>query len=210
MDAVDHIYRHLARTPDTGLFYRKGASLQLEGFVDSDWAGDKDCSISTTGYCFRLAGGIVSWRSQRQKTVATSSTHAEYVAASEAAKEAFWIIGLLNELSFLDPLLSQGTMPLYIDNSLALKLTKNPESYARTRHIDVRYHYVRELVESKVIDTRWISGKTNPADMFTKPLPIVTLQAIKDNVSVGPPYSTVAAQARTASVAAVRQGESSH
>lgn len=122
--------------------------------------------------------------SQRQKTVATSSTHAEYVTASEATKEAYWVRGFLNELSVLEPYLRQEPIPLHIDNSSAVKLSKNPESHARTRYIDIRHHYIREQVEERHIQPIWISGKTNPADLFTKALPAPTLDNLTSKLGL--------------------------
>lgn len=183
-DAVSRMYRYLATDPAKGIFYQKGGSLQVVGYVDSDWAGCKDTKRSTTGYVFMLAGGPISWVSQRQQTVSTSSAQAEYVAASDAAKEAYWIRGFMNTLSAIEPALRQDTIPLHIDNESALKLTKNPESHARTRHIDIRYHYVREEVEAGHIEPIWISGKENPADMFTKALPSRTLAQFRGKVGM--------------------------
>jgi transposase InsO family protein len=180
-DTVSHVFRYLNSEPDKGIKYDRltdGQELKLDGYVDSDWAGDKDTSLSTTGYVFTLAGGPVTWSSQKQKNVATSTTHAEYFAASESAKEAYWLRSFMNEIAVLDGRIHQDTVPLHIDNNSAFKLTKNPESHARTRHIDIRYHYIRELVEDGIIAPEWIPGKDNPADMFTKALTAPLLQII--------------------------------
>ena len=183
-DAVSQIFRNILDDPDKGILYFRDGSLLAQGYVDSDWAGDKDTSKSTTGFVFTLAGGPISWSSQRQKSVATSSTHAEYVAASEAAKEAYWIRSFMNEIGRLDDRILQKAVPLHIDNLSAVKLTKNPEAHARTRHIDIRYHYIREQVENGVIEPIWIPGKENPADMFTKPLSSPVLQRICDSINI--------------------------
>jgi hypothetical protein len=171
-----------------GLHYSRqndNEPLILRGYVDSDWAGEKSSSLSTTGYVFTLAGSPVAWSSQRQKNVATSSTHAEYFAASEAAKQAYWLCGWMNEIAVLDSRIMQGVVPLHIDNESAVKLTKNPESHARTRHIDIRYHYIRELVEDGTIETIWIPGTENPADMFTKPLAAPPIEMICKKLGLG-------------------------
>ncbi|XMA17431.1 hypothetical protein WAI453_010222 [Rhynchosporium graminicola] len=102
--------------------------------------------------------------------ISTSSTHAEYVAASDATKEAVWLLGFFNELNKAMGKEIQPGIVLHIDNASALKITKNPEFHRRTKHIDIRYHYIRECVESGQIIPQWISGKENIADILTKPL----------------------------------------
>ena len=170
MDAVLQEFRYLAGTPQRGLLFRKDGDSTLRGFVDSDWGGDTDTGKSTTGWVFTLAGSPISWASQRQKTVSSSSTEAEYIAASDACKEAIWLKGFHNEIAPRMNYAEQKTIPLAIDNASALKLTKNPEFHGRTKHINIRHHFIRECVENGDIIPEWISGKTNPADLFTKPL----------------------------------------
>ena len=171
MNAVLQEFRYLAGTPETRLFFQKNGDPVLRGFVNSDWGGDTDTGKSTTGWVFCLAGSPISWSSQRQKTVSSSSTEAEYIAASDACKEAIWLKGFHNEIVPIMNHPKRDTIPLAIDNASALKLTKNPEFHGRTKHINIRHHFIRECVEKKQIVPEWISGKANPADLFTKPLP---------------------------------------
>jgi hypothetical protein len=117
MDAVDRIFAYLKGDPGKGIVYSDKHGLQLMGFVDSDFAGCEDSRKSTTGWVFTLAGGPVSWSSQRQKTVATSTMDAEYIACAEAAKEAMWIRNFINDLRI--PGIYIETVPLYIDNNSA-------------------------------------------------------------------------------------------
>ena len=169
MDAVNRIFAYLKNDPGKGIVYSGNKGLQLRGFVDSDFAGCEDSRRSTTGWVFTLAGGPVSWSSQRQKTVATSTMDAEYNAAAEAAKEAVWIRSFINDLRI--PGVHIDTVPLYIDNNSALKLTKNPEFHSRSRHINVKHHFVREKVEEGFINTQRVQTTDNLADVFTKALP---------------------------------------
>ena len=168
MDAVDRIFAYLKNDPGKGIVYSGKHGLQLRGFVDSDFAGCEDSRKSTTGWVFTLAGGPVSWASQRQKTVATSTMDAEYIAGTEAAKEAVWIRNFINDLQI--PGVYIDTIPLYIDNNSALKLTRNPEFHSRSKHIDVKYHFIREKVEEGVINTQRVDTADNLADVFTKAL----------------------------------------
>jgi hypothetical protein len=165
MDTVDRIFAYLKNDPGV---YSGKHGLQLRGFVDSDFAGCEDSRKSTTGWVFTLAGGPVSWSSQRQKKVATSTMDAEYIAGAEAAKEAVWIRNFINDLRI--PGVHVDTVPPYIDNNSALKLTRNPEFHSRSKHIDVKHHFIREKVEEGVINTQRVDTTDNLADVFTKAL----------------------------------------
>lgn len=169
MDVVDQIFTYLKYDPGKGITYSDKQGVQLSGFVDSDFAGCEDSRRSTTGWVFTLAGGPVSWSSQRQKTVATSTMDAEYIAGAEAAKEAVWIRNFINDLRI--PGVHIENVPLYIDNNSALKLTRNPEFHSRSKHIDVKHHFIREKVDEGVIDTQRVGTSDNLADILTKALP---------------------------------------
>ncbi|SCN96432.1 uncharacterized protein FFFS_02244 [Fusarium fujikuroi] len=175
-EALNEIFAYLKRTAKTGFRYRKGdGSLNLVGFADSDFGGCLDSRRSTTGWIFLLGNAPISWSSQRQKTVALSTTDAEYVAASEAAKEAIWIRGFVNNLQLLPNL---EAVTLYVDNEGARKLSRNPEFHNRTKYIDIRHHFIRERVESGELDTQRVDTLYNIADLLTKPLGRVRLQQL--------------------------------
>ncbi|KAH9753489.1 Integrase catalytic domain-containing protein [Citrus sinensis] len=161
--AVKWILRYLYGTVDVGLLFKKDCGQQCVGYCDSDFAGDLDKRRSTTGYVFTLGGGPVSWRSILQSTIALSTTEAEYMAATEAVKEAIWLKGLLGDLGVI-----QENIAVFCDNQSAIFLAKNQTYHARTKHIDVKYHYVREIIESGVVLLRKIDTKDNPSDMLTK------------------------------------------
>ena len=168
MDAVNRIFAYLNSNRSKGIHYSGKNGFQLQGFVDSDFAGCEDSRKSTTGWVFTLAGGPISWSSQRQKTVATSTLDAEYIAGAEAAKEAVWIRNFINDLRI--PGLYVKSVPLFIDCNSALKLTRNPEFHSKSKHIDVKHHFIREKVESEEIDTQRVNTKDNLADVLTKAL----------------------------------------
>lgn len=172
MDAVRRIYAYLKRFPDIGPSYQSAPdnaqACELVGYVDSDWAGCHDTRRSTTGWTFTLGGTPIAWASKRQKSVAMSTCEAEYIAAAEAAKEAIWLRNLLSELNI--PQISLGPTTLMIDNNAAMKLTKNPEFHARTKHIELRHHFLREQVLEGNINVVRVDTKDNLADIFTKPL----------------------------------------
>ena len=140
--------------------------LTLVGYADADWANDMDTRRSTTGYVFMLGGGAVSWRSRRQPSVALSTTEAEYMAACEATTEAMWLRGFLSDLGY------QQERPTVIfgDNEGAVALTKNDRYHARTKHIDIRFHYIRERVKESSVEIKSKRTGEMIADMLTKPM----------------------------------------
>ncbi|KAL0411651.1 UNVERIFIED_CONTAM: Retrovirus-related Pol polyprotein from transposon TNT 1-94 [Sesamum latifolium] len=145
------------------LMYAMENSQCVIGYCDSDFAGDMDKWRSTTGYVFTLAKAPVNWRSTLQSTVALSTTEAEYMAITEAVKEAIWLQGLLGELG-----IDQKHVTVHCDSQSAIQLAKNQVYNARTKHIDVRYHFVQEILEEGGVKIQKIRTTENPADMLTK------------------------------------------
>ncbi len=138
----------------------------MRGFSDSDYAGDPSTRRSTSGFIFVLCGGPVAWSSRRQPCVALSSTEAEFVASCDAAKEGVWLKRLLSEMmpGF------NGPIPLMCDNQSAIQLVRNPVFHQRTKHIDVRFCFVRERQETGDINVLYIPSVDPLADPLTKPL----------------------------------------
>ena len=120
---------------------------------------------SVTGFFFKLANGIISWQSRSQKTVALSSTEAEYMALSDCSRQAVWISSILQELR-----MSIGTVPIAGDNQGSIFISSNPVQEKRSKHIDIRYHYVRDCIEGKKFAIFFVDGVSNPADLFMKNL----------------------------------------
>jgi hypothetical protein len=168
--AVKKILRYISGTLDHGLVYQRNMEnedLRLIAYVDSDFACDKHDSKSTTGYVIMLAGCAIAWRTTKQKSNATSTVEAEFMAASTAAKEVIWLHLLLTEIlgvkSLMRPLLR-------LDNEGAEALSKAECMSEKTKHIRYTYHFLRECHNTGLLEITHISGKENPADMFTKPL----------------------------------------
>ncbi|KAE8733376.1 hypothetical protein F3Y22_tig00001323pilonHSYRG00009 [Hibiscus syriacus] len=159
---VKRILRYIKGTSNVALCYG-GSNLLINGYVDSDYAGDLDKSKSTTGYVFKVTGGDISWVSKLQSVVATFTTEAEYVAATQASKEAIWLKMLLEELGH-----NQEFVSLFCDNQSALHLARNPTFHSRTKHIRVQYHFIREKVEEGTIYMQKIHTNDNIADFMTK------------------------------------------
>jgi hypothetical protein len=138
----------------------------LIGYCDSDYGGDLETRRSTTGHCFMFRGSLISWGSTRQTTVATSTCEAEYMALTEAAKEAIWLCRMLEEMNIR----ISRPITLCCDNQGALALAANPGRHKRTKHIDIRYHYIRECVESGMIVLKHVGSNDQAADALTKAL----------------------------------------
>jgi hypothetical protein len=165
LDKALYICRYLAGTPQYSIMYDGRSNKGLVAYTDSDWAADPIKRRSITGFFFKLANGIISWQSRSQKTVALSSTEAEYMALSDTSRQAVWIKSVLDELG-----MSIGTVPISGDNQGSIFISSNPVQERRSKHIDIRYHYVRDCIEEKKVAIFFVDGALNPADLFTKNL----------------------------------------
>lgn len=168
------ILRYLRTTSHLRL--RLGGDLTCAGYSDADWAESKLNRQSTSAYTFQIGRGPISWRSKKQPTVSLSSTAAEYKAMSDSCKEALWLRSLLIELC----LRRTTAIPLHVDNEGVEALAKNPEHQTRTKHIDTRYHFIRECVKSKKISIQHVTSQDMLADTLTKPLSRVLLEHHRD------------------------------
>jgi hypothetical protein len=180
MDTMNRVYAYIKDTPNLGITYRKTKQAELIGYVDASWRNCPDTRRSTTGWVFELAGGAISWASRRQDTIADSTTEAEYVAASDACKEAIWLKRFINDLQI--PGLHFDKIPLHIDNRSAIRLVHNPEMHRRTKHIDAKHHFIREAVEEGHVTIEWIGTKDNKADVFTKALGRYAFELQRDRI----------------------------
>lgn len=179
--AVKRIFAYLVGTCDLKIEYRSGGSnADLIGYSDADFAGDVETRRSTTGFVFSKANGPITWCAERQKIVTLSTTEAEYVAASTAARELIWIRRLLDNLGCP----CAGATVLRVDNLNSINLAKNPEYHKRTKHIDTRYHFIREKVVSKEIKLEHVPTEIQKADMFTKPLPKNRFKMLCDQINI--------------------------
>jgi hypothetical protein len=168
--AVQRVLRYLRGTSHLGITYTgitpRTDEPELTGYCDSDWAADRDDRISVTGYAFLLCGGAISWQSKKQKTPALSTVEAEYMAAASAAKEAIWWRTQLQGLGYDT---TSATM-LYSDSKGSIALAKNPEHHANTKHIALRYHFIRHHVAERSIHLEYINTTAMAADILTKAL----------------------------------------
>lgn len=151
---------------EPGIGYRKRSNEKpLVGFVDADYAADEEERKSTSGYLFKVFGNVVSWTSKKQQVVACSTTEAEYVAMSLAVQEGLWLRGLL-----ADPLIEMKSITDFEDNQSAIRLAYNMEN-KKVKHIDVKHHFIRQMVEENIVDIHHVSSNEQEAEILTKPLP---------------------------------------
>jgi len=178
--ACKHVYRYLKGTTANGITYHNTGG-DLIGHSDSNW-GDSDPvdKRSTTGYCFTLAGAPISWASRRQRTTATSSTEAEYIAQCSAVKEAVYLRQFLSELQ--QPI--SVPTSIFADNMGAIALAKNPVQHSRSRHIDFQYHYTREKVEDGTVSISYVPTTQMIADGLTKPLSGTAFERFRSQIGL--------------------------
>ena len=172
MQAALQVLRYLISTQADGLTIQKevtmGEPINIQGFADASYGGEQ--SKSQSGSLILLYRNPITWSSRRQDTVAMSITEAEYIACSETAKDIRWLQQLLEEVT-------QQHVPavMHVDNEAAIKLTKTQTFHRRSRHIEHRHHFIREMVDRNLIIMKGIAGKENPADPLTKLLPMSQL-----------------------------------
>ncbi|KAB2629117.1 hypothetical protein D8674_033912 [Pyrus ussuriensis x Pyrus communis] len=180
--AVKRILRYLKGTLDSGLWFTKGQQV-LTAWTDADWAGCPVDRRSTSGYCVFLGPNLISWSAKKQSTVARSSTEAEYRSLAHTAAELSWVCKILQDISF--PLLQ--TPRIFCDNKSAIALAFNPVFHARTKHVEIDYHYIREKVLLGHVHVHHVASLLQIADIFTKSLPADRFEQLRFKLSVRSP-----------------------
>lgn len=180
MLVTKRILRYVQGTTGYCIRYRPGGERKLVGYVDSNYAGDVDDRKSTSRYVFMLGGGAVSWASKKQPIVTLSTTEAEFVAAAYGACQAVWLRNVLEEIGSGQ---REGTT-LYCDNSSTIKLSKNLVLHGRSKHIHVRYHFLRELVNDGIIQLDYCSTQDQLSDIMTKAVKLEVFERLRDRMGV--------------------------
>jgi hypothetical protein len=177
--AVKQIFRYLRHTPDFGLWYSASFSLALHGFSDVDFAGCQLDRKSTSGTFQFLGSSLVSWSSHKQSSVAQSTFEAEYVAAASCCSQLFWITYTMSDFGE-----EYTHVPLQCDSTSAISVAKNPVLHPKTKHIDVKYHFLRYNVEKGKITLIHVPTHDQLADIFTKPLDQATSTRLRGELGV--------------------------
>jgi hypothetical protein len=146
LTAVKSIIRYVNDTLSSGIWYSRETNLVVVGYSDANWAGNADDRKSTSGGCFYVGNNLVAWMSKKQASISLSTAEAEYIAAGSCCTQLLWMNTLLGDYGF-----SQDIMIINCDNTSAINIYKNPVQHSRTKHIDIRHHFLRDLVESEVV-----------------------------------------------------------
>ena len=179
---IKRVLRYIKGTVDYGLEFTQTDDFVLRGFTDADWAGCVDSRKSTSGYTFFMGDSLISWASKKQSIVALSSTEAEYVALCGAAQETVWLRNLLRDIGFAQ---NKPTL-MAEDNQGAMCLAKNPKDHNRTKHIDIKYHYTRQVIETKEMKVEYIPTGQMVADTLTKGLPKSKFEEFRSKMGIRP------------------------
>ncbi|WMV29256.1 hypothetical protein MTR67_022641, partial [Solanum verrucosum] len=178
--AVKRILRYLRGSINQGLFIPGGSIGSLTCYTDADWAGCPTTRRSTSAYCIFLGDNLISWSSKKQSVVSRSSAEAEYRSVAHGTAELSWLLALLGDLHIQ---LSSPSI-IYCDNISSIYLAHNPVHHARTKHIEIDIHFVREKVASGVLQVRYVPSADQLADLLTKSLPYAQFSFLRDKLNI--------------------------
>ena len=170
---VKRIFRYLKGSPNLGIWYPKDTDFNLVGYTDSDYAGCRIDRKSTSGSCQFLGRRLVSWYSKKQHSASTSTTEAEYIAAGSCCAQILWMRNQLQDYGLV-----LNKIPIMCDNMSAIAISNNHVQHSRMKHIDIRYHFLREHVMSGTVELHFVPTEQQLADIFTKPLDETTFSRL--------------------------------
>ena len=168
-EVVKNIFRYLWGVEDPQLTFTSDNLTKVEGYMDSDYVGNQDNRKSTFGYVFTYGGGAISWRSKLQECTTRSTTKDDYIVVLEIVKDAIWLHRQSINFSAKSQI-DHSALTGHCDSQSTIHLIRNPIYHAKTKHIEVWYHHIRELVTEKKLEVRKIDTKVNIANSLTKPL----------------------------------------
>jgi hypothetical protein len=177
--AVKRIMRYLVYTPKFGLWFPKGSTFDLIRYSDADWAGCKIDRKSTSGTCQFLGRSLVSWASKKQNSVALSTAEAEYIVAGHCCAQLLWMRQTLRDYGY-----KLSKVPLPCDNESAIRMADNPVEHSRTKHIDIRYHFLTDHQQWGDIEIAYVITKNQLANVFMKPLDEKTFSKLRNELNI--------------------------
>jgi hypothetical protein len=171
--------RYLVYTPKFGLWYPKGSTFDLIGYSDADYAGCKIDRKSTSGTCQFLGMSLVSWASKKQNSVALSTAEAKYIVVGHCYAQLLWMRQTLRDYGY-----KLSKVPLLYDNESAIRMADNTVEHSRTKHIDIRYHFLRDHQQKRDIEIAYVSTHNQLVDIFTKPLDEKTFSKFRNELNI--------------------------
>jgi hypothetical protein len=177
--AAKRIFQYLIHTPTFGLRYPKGSSFELVGYSDYDWAGDKGDRKSTSRACQFLGRSLVSWSSNKQNYVSLSTAKAKYVSAASCCSQILWMRQTLKDYG-----IHCDKVPLLCDNESAIKISHNPVQHNKTKHIDIRHHFIWDHINRGDINLSYVGTNDQLADIFTKPLDKARFRELRHDLNI--------------------------
>ena len=165
MTALKRIIKYVKTTIEFGVWYSKDTSDVLTGYFDTDWAGNADDRKSNSGGCFYVGNNLVSWMSKKQNSISLFTAEAEYITASSCCTQLLWMQKLLHDYG-----ICQEHLTIYCENTSVINISKNPIQHSRTKHIEIRHHFIREIVKDGTLTLEFIHTNDQKVDLFTKPL----------------------------------------
>ena len=179
MIALKKIIKYVKVIADFGVWYSKDTNNVLAGYFDADWAGNADDRKSTSGGCFYVGNDLVSWMSKKQNSISLSIAKAEYIVTGSCCTQLLWMQKLL-----LDYGICQEHLTIYCNNTSAINISKNSVQNSRTKHIEIRHHFIQELVEDGTLTLEFIHTDDQKTDLFTKPLDSKHFEFLCQNIGV--------------------------
>ncbi|XP_038688747.1 secreted RxLR effector protein 161-like [Tripterygium wilfordii] len=180
LQSVKRILRYLKGTTELGIFYSNGGDEELVGYTDSDYAGDVEDRKSTMGYMFMLSSGVICWASKKQPVVTLSTTEVEFLATASCSCQAVWLRRLLEELGYVQ----HEAIVIYCDSSSAIKLSRNSIMHGHSKHIDVRFYFLRDLSKDGMVKMVHCRSQEQVADIMNKPLKLDMLDIYSMHKSI--------------------------
>nr|GEX09766.1 ribonuclease H-like domain, reverse transcriptase, RNA-dependent DNA polymerase [Tanacetum cinerariifolium] len=180
MKAIRQVLRYVKGTKDHGITYKHNGGNKIHGYNDSSYGVNTQEGKGTTGVIFYYGESPISWSTQKQATVALSSCESEFIVATTAATQALWLKRLLSKLTHSE----EDKVTIRVDNKSAIALMKNPVFYGRSKHIDTKYHFIRECVEREDIQVKFVSGEYQKADILTKALPKIKFLTMRQLIGL--------------------------